>query len=321
MDHDADARPAGPPAAWRADPPAPSAGEPPHLPPAGPDTARLAAITVVVVTFESAHCLPELGRSLGGFPKVIVVDNGSADDTVAAVPRHLPQARVIANGRNLGFGAANNRAFAQADTEFVMLLNPDCSMSTAAALTLLDAAQRYPTASAIGPQLIDRHGGPEMGYRMRLDRWLPRGGPAEGDLCVEFLSGACMLIRRGALARIGGFDEDFFLYQEDHDLCIRLAAQCGPLVLCPAARATHQSRRSSAGRHRLRAEYLRGYHHIQSKFIFERKHHQVPLTAAVRLRYVLTGALECLLRACLLDGARASRALGRLRGAWAYAPK
>jgi len=283
--------------------------------------AELAKITVVVVTFESAHCLPELGRSLSGFPRVIVVDNGSADDTVAAAHQHLPQARVVGLGRNLGFGAANNRAFALAETEFVLLLNPDCSMSVAAALELLSTARRYPGASAIGPQLIDRHGRPEMGYRMRLDRWLPRGGPAEGELCVEFLSGACMLISRSALAQIGGFDEDFFLYQEDHDLCIRLAARCGPLILCPTARATHQSRRSSAGRHRLKAEYLRGYHHIQSKFIFERKHNQVQLTFAVRLRYMLTAALESLLRGCLLDGARASRAFGRMRGAWAYAPK
>lgn len=289
--------------------------------PGASDATALASITVVVVSFESAHCLPELGRSLAGFPQVILVDNGSADDTVAAAPRHLPQARIVANGRNLGFGAANNRAFALADTEFVMLLNPDCSMTVDAALTLLAAARRYPEASAIGPQLIDRHGRPEMGYRMRLDRWLPRGGPAEGDLCVEFLSGACMLIRRSALERIGGFDEDFFLYQEDHDLCIRLAAEAGPLVLCPAARATHQSRRSSAGRHRLKAEYLRGYHHIQSKFIFERKHNRVRVTPAVRLRYALTAALESLVRACLLDGARASRAFGRMRGAWAYAPK
>jgi len=279
----------------------------------------LASITVVVVTFESAHCVPELAQSLAAFPQVIVVDNGSADDTLAAVAQQLPQARAIANGRNLGFGAANNRAFAVAHTEFVMLLNPDCTMTPEAACTLLAAARRYPTASAIGPQLIDRHGGPELGYRMRLDRWRPKGGPAEGDLCVEFLSGACMLIRRDALQHIGGFDEDFFLYQEDHDLCIRLARDCGALVLCPAARATHQSRRSSAGRHRLRAEYLRGYHHIQSKFIFERKHGGMAVSRLVRLRYGVTAGLEAIVRAALLDGPRASRALGRMRGAWDFA--
>jgi GT2 family glycosyltransferase len=286
-----------------------------------PGSVDLQSITVVIVTYESAHCLPALGEGLREFEHVVVVDNGSGDDTVAAAAEHLPQARVVCNGTNLGFGAANNRGFALAQTEFVMLLNPDCTMTPDAALALLAAARRYPGASAIGPQLIDRHGGPELGYRMRLDRWKPRGGPAEGELCVEFLSGACMLIRRSALQRIGGFDEDFFLYQEDHDLCLRLARSCGELILCPAARATHQSRRSSAGRHRLRAERLRGYHHIQSKFIFERKHGAGEATRAVRARYVAAAALEALLRACLLDWPRANRALGRMRGAWAYAPR
>ncbi len=285
-----------------------------------PADDALVSITVVVVTYESAHCVPELAQSLAQFPHVTVVDNGSADDTVATVTRLLPHARVIGNGRNLGFGAANNRAFAVAETEFVMLLNPDCTMTPQAARQLLAAARRFPDASATGPQLIDRHGQPELGYRMRLDRWKPQGGPAEGDLCVEFLSGACMLIRRSALRHIGGFDEAFFLYQEDHDLCLRLVQSCGPLILCPAARATHQSRRSSAGRHRLRAEYLRGYHHIQSKFIFERKHGAGDPRLALRLRYALAAALEALLRAALLDRPRASRALGRLRGAWQYRP-
>ena len=282
------------------------------------NSADLGTITVVVVTYESSHCVPGLGQSLRAFPHVIVVDNGSADDTVAQVKRHLPQASVLRNERNLGFGAANNRAFASATTEFVMLLNPDCSMTEEAALTLLSAARRYSGASAIGPQLSDRNGRLELGYRLRLDRWSPRAGPAEGDLCVEFLSGACMLIRRCALERIGGFDEEFFLYQEDHDLCLRLARDCGELIVCPDARATHLSRRSSAGRYRFRAEYLRGYHHIQSKFIFERKHNQGRLTPAVRLRYVLTAGLESVLRCCLFDPARACRALGRMRGAWAY---
>jgi GT2 family glycosyltransferase len=283
------------------------------------DSADLQLITVVVVTYESAHCVPALGASLGAFRHVIVVDNGSGDDTVVTARQHLPHAKIVCNGNNLGFGAANNRGFQLAETEFVLLLNPDCTMTSQAALAMLDTARRYPDASAIGPQLFDRHGRPELGYRMGLDRWPPKGGPAEGDLCVEFFSGACMLIRRSALQRVGGFDEDFFLYQEDADLCLRLARTCGELILCPDARATHLSRRSSAGRYRLKAEYLRGYHHIQSKFIFERKHSRGRVTWAVRLRYVITAGLESVLRCCLFDLPRACRALGRMRGAWSYA--
>ncbi len=281
----------------------------------------LQAVTVVVVTYESVQCVPALAASLRAFPHVIVVDNNSRDGTVAAVRQQLPHADIVCNERNLGFGAANNRAFQRARTAFVLLLNPDCTMSPEAAWTLLAAAQRYPDASAIGPQLLDRHGRPELGYRLAVDRWPPQGGPAEGDLCVEFVSGACMLIRRPALLQIGGFDEDFFLYQEDTDLCLRLARTCGPLIVCPDARATHLSRRSSAGRYRLKAEYLRGYHHIQSKFIFERKHGLGQVTPGARWRYVVSAGLESVLRCCLFDLPRACRAWGRLRGAWAYAAR
>jgi N-acetylglucosaminyl-diphospho-decaprenol L-rhamnosyltransferase len=277
-------------------------------------SADLHRITVTVVTYESQHCMVDLGQHLQAFAHVIVVDNASADQTVAAAQQHLPQAHIIRNARNLGFGAANNRAFAQATTEFVLLLNPDCTMTTDAALALLDAADRYPHASAIGPQLFDGNGKPEMGYRMRLDRWAARGGPAEGDLCVEFLSGACMLIRRDALQHIGGFDEDFFLYQEDHDLCLRLSKECGALVLCPSATATHLSRRSSGGANRYRAEYVRGYHHIQSKFIFSRKHEGRSISITKRWTYCIQSILEIIIRALLFDWLRMMRAVGRLMG-------
>jgi len=275
-------------------------------------------ITVSVVTYESQHCMADLGQHLRDFPHVTVVDNASGDDTVAAAKQHLPQAHIIRNKRNLGFGAANNRAIAQAQTEFVLLLNPDCTMTPDAALALLAAADRYPEASAMGPQLFDGNGKPEMGYRMRLDRWAAKTGPAEGDLCVEFLSGACMLIRRDALQHISGFDEDFFLYQEDHDLCLRLSQQCGALVLIPSATATHLSRRSSGGKHRYRAEYVRGYHHIQSKFIFEKKHGKKQLTKFRQYGYIISAAVEAIIRTFLLDFSRACRAAGRSLGALTF---
>lgn len=275
-------------------------------------------ITVSVVTYESQHCMAELGQHLRDFPHVTIVDNASGDDTVTAVKQHLPQAHIIRNDRNIGFGAANNRAIAEASTELVMLLNPDCTMTPEAARQLLDAADRYPEASAIGPQLFDGNGKPEMGYRMRLDRWAAKTGPADGDLCVEFLSGACMLIRRDALKTIGGFDEDFFLYQEDHDLCLRLAKECGALVLCPSATATHLSRQSSGGRFRFRAEYVRGYHHIQSKFIFEAKHEGRRTTAIRKLTYFTKAWLEIIARAVIFDRYRMMRSIGRLMGIAAF---
>jgi GT2 family glycosyltransferase len=280
-----------------------------------PDLAR---VTVVLATYHSGHCAADLGRSLAGFPQVIVVDNASSDDTVAQVRQHLPQAQVFVNDRNLGFGTANNRGVWAAATEFVLLLNPDCVLAADAVVTLVQTAERYPSAAVVAPQLINRQGKQDLSYCWTPSTWAAQGPGAEGDTCVGFVSGACMLIRREAMLRVQGFDEDFFLYQEDTDLCLRLARQCGELILTPQAHVTHLSRGSSSGKARFKAEYLRGYHHIQSKFLFDFKHQGLQVTTLRRWRYGLIAGLEMLARLLMLDLARAMRVMGRMAGALRY---
>lgn len=279
--------------------------------PPAPDLSR---VTVVMATFHSAHCVPELATCLAPFPHVVVVDNASTDDTVAQVRQQLPHARVTVNERNLGFGAANNQAIAQANTEFVLLLNPDCVITPEAVGHMMDVAARYPGASAIGPQLLGRKGQLDLSYCMKASGWPTHGPAAEGETSVGFLSGACMLIHRNAMQRIGGFDEDFFLYQEDADLCVRLAAQCGELIVAPASRVVHYSRGSSGGKGIYKAEYNRGYHQIQSKFLYARKHLGGTVGTLTKVRYMVAAAIETVLRLVLLDTRRAARTWGRVMG-------
>jgi N-acetylglucosaminyl-diphospho-decaprenol L-rhamnosyltransferase len=93
---------------------------------------ELQNVTVIVVTYNSAHCLPSLGKCLDLCPNIVVVDNGSDDGTAAEVAHHLPQARFMALGRNFGFGAANNKALHEVRTPFALLLNPDCEITAEA---------------------------------------------------------------------------------------------------------------------------------------------------------------------------------------------
>jgi N-acetylglucosaminyl-diphospho-decaprenol L-rhamnosyltransferase len=279
-----------------------------------PDTS----VTVLLVTYNSAHRAKELGHSFQDFANVVVVDNASADHTAQALQRALPKAQVLINPQNRGFGAANNRALHEARTEFVLLVNPDCVIGRREVVQMLECARRYPDAAMIAPQLIDRKGHRDVSYNWSPIGWTGRTTHADGDTCVGFVSGACMLIRRDAMLRIDGFDEQFFLYYEDSDLCLRLTRECGPIIVCPDAKVTHLNRSSSAGRAKYKAEYLRGYHHIQSKFIFDRKHRQLEVSAARRWRYTMVAALETLLRVCVLDAARACRVWGRVMGSWRY---
>lgn len=275
-------------------------------------------ITVLVVTFNSAHCLPALGQGLQGLPWVTVIDNASADATLAQVAQHLPQARLLKQARNLGFGAANNLGWQAATTEFVLLLNPDCVCTPEAIAQLVRTADAHPGASTVAPQLLGRKHELDISYRWRVDGWASRGPGADGPCCVGFVSGAVMLIRRSALQQVQGFDEGFFLYYEDEDLCLRLIDQAGPIVVDPAAQVQHLSRGSVGGRQRFRAEYLRGLHHIQSKFRFRRKHLGRGTGLSQRLGYGLGAVAETLLRLLLLDGRRAARSAGRLAGVLGY---
>ena len=277
-------------------------------------------VTVIVVTFNSAHCIEPLAETLCGAEEVVVVDNASMDATGASVSKFFPQARWLPQSKNLGFGAANNIGIAVANTEFVLLLNPDCLLQPHAIKMLVAAADRFPDAACIAPQLIDRRGRSDRSYRWRSDRWSSRGPGAEGPTCVGFASGACLLIRTEALRRINGFDEGFFLYYEDDDLCIRLQDECGSLIFEPAAQVQHLSRGSVSGPIRRQAEYLRGFHHIQSKFRFRAKHLGDSISDSRRFWYALVALLEGFSRLILLDTHRAWRCFGRFSGALAWTP-
>ena len=115
-------------------------------------------VTVIIVTFNSAHCLPTLGHALFDCPNILFADNGSQDETLQAITKHLPHARVLALGRNLGFGAANNRALAVVSTPFALLLNPDCEISGSEICQLMDVARAYPDAAVVAPN-SSRHPG------------------------------------------------------------------------------------------------------------------------------------------------------------------
>ena len=282
------------------------------------DQAMLHDVTVVIVTFNSAHCLPELGRQLSACPHIIVVDNGSDDGCAEAVGQHLPNAQVIALPKNLGFGAANNRGLAQVRTPFALLVNPDCEISPLAIAQLLQTAHLWPEVAMVAPQLLQANGAPEINYRWPHLLWHSRG-PAvtDGPACVGFVCGAAMLLRMSAFDG-QFFDEQFFLYYEDDDLCTRLFNQQQAMVIDPSATATHRSRGSVRGKHPLRSEYIRGYHHAQSKLIYARKYISPATSQRLRRQLIWLTVLALPLRVMLFSPKHVARMWGRLGGLIKY---
>lgn len=227
-------------------------------------------VTVVIVTYNSALVLDGALASIPSGVPAVVVDNASTDNSVEIARNR--GARVVEAGANLGFGTACNRGAEAADTPFVLFLNPDARLLPETLTVLLADAAEHPEAAAFGPCIMDADGTVELPRA----RTLLDDGPAmmaevpESACAVEFLSGACLLVRRGAFQAIGGFDEAIFLYLEDDDLCLRLRDHGHALRLVPKARVVHHQGTSSPPS-RAGLE-LRNHHTMASHRYLARKH-------------------------------------------------
>ena len=206
-------------------------------------------ITAIVVAYDSAEVLPACLAALGaeGVP-AIVVDNASSDASAAIARAH--GASVIVNSRNQGYGRANNQGVAACATPYVLIVNPDVEIRPGAVAALLAAAQRYPDAGMLAPRIVEPSGRVFLQPRSLLSPpHLNRSGTMlipEGDGCLPFLSGACLLVRREVFVSLGGFDPQIFLFYEDDDLCRRMRDAGHALVHVDGAEAGHGRGRSTA---------------------------------------------------------------------------
>lgn len=222
--------------------------------------------------------------------EVIVVDNASTDGSVAMLAAEFPFVRVIANTENVGFTRGNNQGLAVSRGRYVLFLNPDTDLAAGALAAMLAFAEANPQVGILGPQL--RYGDDSKQSSRRrfptmatffmestvVQQWWPRNRvlsryymldrPDDAVSQVDWVVGACMLVRRAVLDEIGGFDEGFFMYSEELDLCQRAVNAGWQVVYYPPALVTHYEGKSSeqvvAARHvrffSSRVRYVRKYH-------------------------------------------------------------
>ena len=206
-------------------------------------------ISVVIVNYNVKYyvgqCIDSVRRALQGIDsEIIVVDNHSRDGSVDYLSK-IEGVRIIESGHNLGFSKANNIAIRQSTAEYVLMLNPDTIVAEDAIRMIIDFADSHPQAGGIGVRMHNdwgttaresRRGLPSpmtsfykiIGLSKRLPQhrkygryymgWLPWDSPSR----IEVVSGACFLVRRKALDKVGLMDEDYFMYGEDIDLSYRL---------------------------------------------------------------------------------------------------
>ncbi len=191
------------------------------------------ALAVVIVTHDSAACLPAtldaLVPQLGADDELLIVDNASGDGTPALARAHHPPARVLETGANLGFAAGCNAGVAATRAPLVLFLNPDAAPAPGCLDALRAAADAHPGWGA-WQALVTLPGGTRVNTSGGVTHFLcfswagDCGEPVvpAGDRDVAFASGAALTVRREAWEHVGGFDPDYFMYVEDVDLSLRL---------------------------------------------------------------------------------------------------
>jgi N-acetylglucosaminyl-diphospho-decaprenol L-rhamnosyltransferase len=273
------------------------------------------AVAAVIVSYNVADLLLDCIASLraDGVRRVVVVDNASRDDSVAAVRRTFPDVDVLALPENLGFGSGVNRGMARVDADHVLVVNPDVVVHPGSTKVLLDALESDPGLAVVAPRIETPDGGlypsarrfPDLvdaaGHAFlhfvwpanpfsRRYRMLDWDHAEAAD--VDWVAGTHFLVRRAAWDAVGGFDEGYFMYMEDVDLCWRLWRSGWRCGYEPAATVTHAIGRSTDQTpYRMIAAHHRSLLRYASRTTTGRRRALLPLIAvALALRTVLAWA-------------------------------
>lgn len=246
---------------------------------ARPDPGAPGRVTVVTVTHDSRDAIESFLAALPAGVAVIVVDNASHDGTPERVVALAPTAHLLRHTENLGFGAGCNAGLDLAETEFVLLLNPDARLSPGALEALVTAADRFPDAAILAPGFLMPDGQRVRSYdadqarRRRLPRRRDAEPWPEAPACVEFVSGAAMLLRREDRLR---FDESLFLFYEDDEICADARARGRSVLYVPGAEAFHAGGRSTPPSPRIR--WRKAFHMARSRQIHAARRHSADAT-------------------------------------------
>jgi len=243
---------------------------------------------------ELARALRSISDELAGHLwEGIVVDNASSDDSTAAVGEFAATVSLVRNDANVGFARGVNQGLAATRAPYVLIMNPDCRLTSGAIATLRAVLDANVECATVGPRILNpdgsvqgsARGDPDMltglfGRTTLLRKLVPflsvarrnivvdeAIGSGQKSVVVDWLSGACMLARRDALDAIHGFDERFFLYWEDADLCRRLRNRGYHVRYVPGATAVHRVGQSSRT---ARASAIRAFH--ESAYLYYATH-------------------------------------------------
>lgn len=252
-------------------------------------------ITIVVVSYNTKslllECLASIIESTSKTAvEIIVVDNDSKDGSPDATHEAYPQVQIITNTVNVGFGAACNQAIKATSSPFILLLNSDARLTPESLRILHQSITSNESCGAVGCRLVNDEGSEMINTRnfltpfnqafeltgmtkylssRHLSRtYRPRPEVRHLDCSVDWIDGACLMLRREALDEVGLFDEQFFMYSEDEDLCLRLKKHGWSICYSIDAVAFHKGGASGT---KNRQGLLRHFYLSQMLFLYKHR--------------------------------------------------
>ena len=244
-------------------------------------------LSILIVSYNARRELENCVRSLQVHPplvahEVVVIDNASTDGSADVVRAQFPAVRVVPLAANVGFARANNEGIRHTAGELILLLNSDTVVPEGAVDRLVRAMRELPGASIVGPRLVDAQGTAELSFGRMLSPWAELrqklivrtagsrkiAAMTSQTRLVDWVSGACLLVRRRDAEAAGLLDERYFMYCEDVDFCAAVRANGGRVYFTPAAEVVHLR-----GRSRASAPQATAHAYRRSQLAFYRKHH------------------------------------------------
>ena len=226
-------------------------------------------LSVIIVSYKSDYVIENCINSIHSEIEIVVVDNSNNDQLKEKIETKYKNVKYILSKENLGMGAGNNLGIKNVNKDFVLILNPDVTLEKSSIDEMIIASQEIENFGIIAP-LSDKSEYPN--YTLKKNNDFNSTKPFK----VKSVDGYAMLLNLKKLKKLNDFyffDENFFLYLENEDLCLRLEKNDENIYIVPKSRIHHLGGKAVDPKYKNEIEYLRNWHWMWSKFYFNKKHY------------------------------------------------
>ena len=220
-------------------------------------------LTIIIVTLKSENIIHKCIESIDQNIPIIIVENSSNQEFKNDLESKYQNLKCILSGSNLGMGAANNIGIKSAKTEYVFILNPDVTLEKNALTQIFLDSRQLKDFTILSPINSDLNYPNYKGKKKDVEENFP--------FQVDYIDGFSMLLNKNKFSDEVYFDENFFLYLENNDLCLKVNREGGSVFVIPSAKVNHRGSKTVDSKYKDEVEFSRNWHWIWSKFYFNKK--------------------------------------------------